>query len=540
MSSTKSGDNCYNAPEIGNSGAFAMDEKYPQPLNTFYYGEFTLRHWLRLLLKRELELAEFQRCLAWGEGKVRKLINSLSQGQFVPQVILGLLREPDNKNKLIIIDGQQRLTSLLLAYLNLYPDKDKFQRVGDIISPDLFAERTPLSDEDPDSDTNSETLSGSVAELTDHGIAVANQPAPEETTDKKILHLKKSPVLQTVSGFETAEKNTFDGVNDYERKHPIIRWNFRHLTSQGNSREEIIHKLRETRIEGQDGYLIDCYRQLYPSCDAPSDDFFDSHTMSYTYVIPDIVSDPQRFYINMFVNVNDTPKVLRPIEVRRSLYFYDEDLKKFLEPECLEEFTFRYDRSRWTVDFCRCLALLSCYRRKNHDSAAVAECLEGGIEDFIKAFVLTLVDSRDSQKRTDNVSDGKENADIQKGFAIPLPWPEDGPTAEDFDNYSELITLHGGLQSMGKRLEQGVKEFKLPSHCKSIAEADLFFIGLVYSTVINNLRPKLGKKDELYSKLQQAVITQRKTSSNSRAPNTPDLVVERIEESIKIYGDFTE
>ena len=90
-----------------------------------YYGEYTLRHWLDLMLSRNITLPEYQRHFVWGESDVRRLMDSLMSGQFIMPVTIAHYNDSVSSENLIL-DGQQRLTSILLAYLGYMPIKDKF------------------------------------------------------------------------------------------------------------------------------------------------------------------------------------------------------------------------------------------------------------------------------------------------------------------------------------------------------------------------------------------------------------------------------
>ena len=90
-----------------------------------YYGEFSLKHWIDLILKKNLKLPKYQRHFVWDEQRTQKLVASLSSGQFVPPVIIGAFKDEDGYHN-YILDGQQRLTSILLAYLGFFPDKSEF------------------------------------------------------------------------------------------------------------------------------------------------------------------------------------------------------------------------------------------------------------------------------------------------------------------------------------------------------------------------------------------------------------------------------
>ena len=94
--------------------------------NKVYYGEYTLKHWIDLILSNNIVLPEYQRLFVWDNNKVVKLIDSFSKDCFVPPVTIGSYKK-DSKQLNLIIDGQQRLTSLLLAYLSIYPKEDCFK-----------------------------------------------------------------------------------------------------------------------------------------------------------------------------------------------------------------------------------------------------------------------------------------------------------------------------------------------------------------------------------------------------------------------------
>lgn len=99
--------------------------------NKVYYGEYTLKHWIRLMLKKEIVLPEYQRHFVWSEIDLKRLITSFKEGQFVQPVTIALYDDMSEKVNLIL-DGQQRLTSILLAYLGYFPDKKKFEEGLDI------------------------------------------------------------------------------------------------------------------------------------------------------------------------------------------------------------------------------------------------------------------------------------------------------------------------------------------------------------------------------------------------------------------------
>lgn len=99
--------------------------------NKIYYGEYSLKHWIDLILSKNIELPPYQRVFVWGKEEVQRLIESLEKGLYIPPITIGAYFE-DKKLHNLIIDGQQRLTSILLTYLELFPDPKKIKEQIDI------------------------------------------------------------------------------------------------------------------------------------------------------------------------------------------------------------------------------------------------------------------------------------------------------------------------------------------------------------------------------------------------------------------------
>ena len=88
-----------------------------------YYGEYSLQHWIDLILSGNITLPEYQRSFVWKEPAVKDFIHALKEKEFVPPIILGNFEGKNN----YIIDGQQRLTSLFLAYIGKMPKREEFK-----------------------------------------------------------------------------------------------------------------------------------------------------------------------------------------------------------------------------------------------------------------------------------------------------------------------------------------------------------------------------------------------------------------------------
>lgn len=98
--------------------------------NRVYYGEYSLQHWIDLILKKNIVLPEYQRYFVWDENKVATLIGTFKKKEFVPPVTIGAFKEGGATQNLIL-DGQQRLTSILLAHLGLFPDPTTYKSALD-------------------------------------------------------------------------------------------------------------------------------------------------------------------------------------------------------------------------------------------------------------------------------------------------------------------------------------------------------------------------------------------------------------------------
>ena len=95
--------------------------------NKVYYGEYTLRHWINLILKKNIILPDYQRYFVWDQNKAKELIKAFKEKKFIPPVTIGSFKnEKESIN--LILDGQQRLTSILLAYIGYFPNKISSQK----------------------------------------------------------------------------------------------------------------------------------------------------------------------------------------------------------------------------------------------------------------------------------------------------------------------------------------------------------------------------------------------------------------------------
>lgn len=97
--------------------------------NTIYYGEYTLRRWVELILSGNVVLPGYQRCFKLNKESLLTLIESMRNEEFVPPVTIAANKDNTGKNlSNLILDGQQRLTAIILWYLGVMPNDKKFQK----------------------------------------------------------------------------------------------------------------------------------------------------------------------------------------------------------------------------------------------------------------------------------------------------------------------------------------------------------------------------------------------------------------------------
>ena len=107
-------------------------------LFTKYYGEYSLEYWIKLLLKGDIVLPDFQRPYVWDEKDIMSYLDSIQKKQFIPPVIIGkFIDKNEDGTKIesnIILDGQQRLCSLIFAYYQIFPDSNNFKEIRNVKS----------------------------------------------------------------------------------------------------------------------------------------------------------------------------------------------------------------------------------------------------------------------------------------------------------------------------------------------------------------------------------------------------------------------
>ncbi|MGP9633514.1 DUF262 domain-containing protein [Halomonas sp. AOP43-A1-21] len=129
--------------------------------NKVYYGEYSLKHWVNLVLKGNVILPKYQRYFVWDERKVETLISTFRNKEFVPPVTIGAFKK-DESTINYILDGQQRITSILLAYLGLYPDVQTYKKTIEFFASDN-------DEDDQDDNLFDNVLEWNISKLADRG-----------------------------------------------------------------------------------------------------------------------------------------------------------------------------------------------------------------------------------------------------------------------------------------------------------------------------------------------------------------------------------
>ncbi len=95
--------------------------------NVVYYGEYSLDFWIKMMLSGKISLPPYQRYFVWTEQQSKQLMNAFEEDRFVPPVTIAEFDENGTKRN-YIIDGQQRLTSILLSYLGISLAPEQFKK----------------------------------------------------------------------------------------------------------------------------------------------------------------------------------------------------------------------------------------------------------------------------------------------------------------------------------------------------------------------------------------------------------------------------
>jgi uncharacterized protein with ParB-like and HNH nuclease domain len=393
--------------------------------NRVYYGQYSLQHWIDLMLKENIILPVYQRLFVWDEEKVKTLIETFRNKQFVPPITIGAFKNASSINQNLILDGQQRLTSILLAHLGLYPDKVTFRATIEDVS--------LIADENDD----------------DEEIAPA--------------------VLDN-----------------------ILSWNLKKLVEKGRNKADILSKIAPGNYKLVD-FGID-------------DDFLKNTFLGFSYLVPQTndTQTQQKYYSSVFRNINIQGERLLAQESRAALYFLNENLAEYFDPEFSKEISIKIVSQETKADFVRFLALLSQYA-KDGISNKIAAGYKPKMESYYEDFIYSVIGARTSS--------------LFKNFSTIFP---DG-------NYKIRL----------ESLEKIIDDLHFQKQFPSIIDMDVYLFGLIYVIVFEGKSIDLSKKDELEDAVKAKITELKGSEAHKKAPSALKYLQERIQSSIDIYNEYT-
>lgn len=223
--------------------------------NKVYYGEYSLKHWIDLLLQKNIVLPDYQRIFVWDKDKVIKLLKSIDCNYFIPPITIGAYRQENGSHNLII-DGQQRLTSLLLSCLQLYPKGECFKpKSEDVVS---FADE---NDDERDDENDDNILGWTFNELLKKGnsLEIIKRNIVSDSIEKE-----KYDILDY-------SKQNINITDDFLENHYL---GFSYLIPNENQQQYFSSVFRDINAEGKKLSALETRRSLYFLSNG-LEDFFD-------------------------------------------------------------------------------------------------------------------------------------------------------------------------------------------------------------------------------------------------------------------------
>lgn len=412
-----------------------------------YYGEYTLKHWITLILNENIKLPEYQRSFVWSERSVMKLIESLKDGQFIQPVTIAHYQPTNSSGANLILDGQQRLTSILLAYLGFFPDKSKFSTLDIVATGD-------------DSNENE------------------------------------------------------DGENEDIAKRRI-GWTYEDLLKKDTNIDSLQRII--TQLVRDEKYL-----PLTIDFKQDKEHFFENTYLGFSYIVPNSRQnkDIQKFFSQMFRNMNYLGQKLSPIESRRSLYYLNTDYVDYFDGrvdgnDILCDIKIVEDMLPRKIDFVRYLSMLSqYYLLKRANKVMVGYSAYSSRENYYADYVSYLVGLEQSDRP------GKFE-DFKFDTVFPNKcWKN------RFRQIRNCITSQKSNMGLSDREAFG-----------SWIDADYWLFGLIYWVLFEG--KTINFVPELIYAIKKAITNVRNAGSEyTRTPNLLGNLRARLQESIDIYNGY--
>lgn len=387
-----------------------------------YYGQYTLEYWIELMIQKNIVCPAYQRKFVWDVQGVEMFIDSLKNDLFIPPVTIGLhkrngARSVPMENENFIIDGQQRLSSILLAYCGVFPKNG--------------------------SSTDSE---------------------------------------EEVKGLD---------------------WQFQQLIELGSTKEEIHDKA----IASGD------YSELrLPDFNADGS-FFKNHYLGYSYIVPyeDDKIKQQKYYSELFRNMNTLGTPLTKLQSRLALYYINETIVPWFNPSFTVKIKNQSTPANSSLDFVRYTSILTGFIAqqeqyplllKGYGQSKEQKKNKKTLEDYFVKYVEFIVYK---QAKSDLFGDWDNNLE---------------------HNYKERIS----------NLEQEIERLGLQTiQFKSIVEIDVYFFGLIYYVVFKERRLDPDKIATLHEDLQNKIRIIKNDSNYAKHAGSVGKIKARMKTSLRIY-----
>ena len=307
-----------------------------------------------MILTKEIVLPKYQRYFIWDPEKALLLMDSLIKGHFIPPIVIASHRETENDNPSnLILDGQQRLSSVLLCYLGYWPQKFTTQ-------PDDLANENSIDENGRDL-TLEEKLEGDdlkeVPKIIQEWTFQKIQDEYENIEQKSIKSLKEN--LSTNKNYQK--------LDDYLKEH-------------GN---------RE---------LLELYSEL-----SLNENTFRECFLGFSFIKGNYTSsdEEKKVFSKIFRKINISGTPLTPAESREAFYWLNPKRKDFLSPDFAKNIRINNKRLDWV----RTLAFVSesarIYREKGNTLPTefrIAVGFSNHLEDYFEKFAHSIVDDSNDRK----------------------------------------------------------------------------------------------------------------------------------------------
>lgn len=314
-----------------------------------YYGEYSLKNWIRMILNCEITLPDYQRNFVWSPEEAINLVDSLIRGVFVPPVVIASYSGDETINAAnYILDGQQRLSSVLLCYLGYWPTKF------------IVTAQDIATEESEDEDGN-------------------NVEPPEATEEDDIPSTTLIPQNWDFKDIQEKYKRC-SSIGDLKK-----------ILEEDSKYQKIQEAIPKTKTSNN---IIELYNSLLFEDKKLKESF-----LGYSFIngIRTTSTEEKKLFSDIFRRINISGKPLTSAESRAAFYWLNPQRKEFLSP--LFASLIRINNK--DIDWARSLAFTAeaarIYEQKNGLPANLRIAVGFGnrynpFENYIERYVKSVVD----------------------------------------------------------------------------------------------------------------------------------------------------